>query len=357
MRATTISREVRARHAARLAGLLVLGAILAAGPVAAQGTVAEFYKGKTITVIAASSPGGGIDLFERYLARFMGRHIPGNPSLVVANMPGAGTKVAAKHIYTIAPKDGTVMGTVLSGALFDPIRIEAGKRDYDPLKYNYIGNGNAEALTTVVRTSATVKSLADMVTTEMIVGTPGGGSSVHESTLVTKNILGSRLKVVTGYPGVKEVALAMEKGEVDGMVGLAFSTVRQFFKDYISGAGGVRIIAQNNLAGHPELNKAGIPLSISAARTEADRLALEVYQTQAVLVRVYIMPPGVPSERVEAIRTAFMAAITSREFQAEVEKAGTEAVPQSGEDLTVLVKKMYATPPAIIDRIAKAIEN
>lgn len=346
-----IGRSPAAR--ARLSAIAALP--LAAGQAHAQAPVADFYKGKTVTIIAASSPGGGIDLFARLLARHMPKYTPGAPTMVVANMPGAGTKVAARHIYSAAAKDGTVMGTVLSGALFDPIRVEAAKRDYDPLQYNYIGNGNAEALTTVVRTASAVKSLADMFTTEMIAGTPGGGSSVHESTLVTKNILGAKLKVVTGYPGVKEIALAMDRGEVDGMIGLAFSTARTFFKNYITGAGGVKVIAQNNLGGHPELNKAGVPLAISAAKSEADRKALEVYQTQAVLVRVYIMPPGVPGDRVEAVRKAFMEAVRSPEFQAEIEKSGGEAEPLAGAELTELVKKLYATPPEIIDRIAKAI--
>lgn len=346
-------RRMRSRAAGAWLALASLPVL--AGAAHAQGAAADFYKGKTVTIIAASSPGGGIDLFARLLARHMPKYTPGNPTMVVANMPGAGTKVAARHIYSLAAKDGTVMGTVLSGALFDPIRIEAAKRDYDPLQYNYIGNGNAEALTTVVRTTSPVKSLADMLTTEMIAGTPGGGSSVHESTLVTKNILGARLKVVTGYPGVKEIALAMDRGEVDGMVGLAFSTARTFFKDYITGASGVKVIAQNNLGGHPELNKAGVPLAISAAKSEADRKALEVYQTQAVLVRVYIMPPGVPADRVEAIRKAFMEAVKSPEFQTEIVATGGEADPMAGAELAELMKKLYATPREIIDRIATAI--
>ena len=336
--------------------LLATLTVVACQPAQAQSPATDFYKGRTVTLIAGASAGGGIDLFARYLQRHLGRHIPGNPAVVVTNIPGAGSKVAARNIYAIAPKDGTVMGTVLPGALMEPIRTEAARRDYDPQKFNYIGNGNAEALATILRTDAPAKSLAEMFTREVIIGTPGGGSSVHESAMVSKNILGTHIKVVTGYPGVKEVALAMEKGEVQGMVGLAFTTVRQFWKDYVGGTGGVKVISQDNLAGHPELNKAGIPLSISAARSDADRMAIEVYQAQAVLVRVYVMPPGVPAERVEIMRRAFLDAIRSPEFQAEVEKAGTEAVPESGADVAAVIAKMYATPPEIIARIANAME-
>jgi tripartite-type tricarboxylate transporter receptor subunit TctC len=332
-----------------------LAVLLGITPAAAQ-DAAEFYRGKTITIIAATSAGGGIDMFARQLARHIVKHIPGNPQAVVTNMPGAGTKVAAKHIYAVAPKDGTTMGTVLPGALMEPMRVEAARRDYDPLRFNYIGNGNAEALTTVVRTNSGINSLDDLFTREMIAGTPGGGSSVHESTMMAKNILGYRLRVVTGYPGVREVALAMEKGEVHGMVGLAYSTARQFFPDHLTGEKGIKVIAQDNLAGHPVLNKAGIPLSISRAKTPADKAALELYQSQAVLVRVYIMPPGVPADRVAVMRKAFMDAVTSPEFQADITKANAEAVPQSGEEIQALITRMYASPPELVERVAKAIQ-
>ena len=317
----------------------------------------EFYRGRTMTIIVGASAGGGMDLFARQLARHLGRHMPGSPQVVVTNVPGAGSKVAARNVYAVAPKDGTSMGTVLPGSLMDPIRIEAVRRDYDPLRFNYIGNGNAEALSTVLRTDIGIAGIDDLFAKEMIAGTPGGGSSVHESTMVAKNILGYRLKVVTGYPGVREVGLAMEKGEIHGMVGLAFTTIRQFFPDYLTGAKGFRVIAQDNLAGHPELNKAGVPRSVDKARTPADRQALELYQAQAVLVRVYVMPPGVPADRVAAVRKAFLAAIGSAEFQAEVAKSNSEAVPQSGEEIEALIARMYSSPPELIARVAAATQQ
>ena len=343
------------------AGSAAIGAALAAAavtgaPAAAQ-DAGSFYKGRTVTVIVGASAGGGMDLFARQLARHLGKSIPGSPTVVVANVPGAGSKVAARNIYAVAPKDGTVMGTVLPGALMEPVRIEAAKRDYDPTRFNYIGNGNTEALATVVRTDAAVKTLDDMFTTELVAGTPGGGSSVHESTMVSKNILGTRLKVVTGYPGVREVGLAMEKGEVQAMVGLAYATIRQFFPEHIAGSKGFKVIAQDNLEGHPALNAAGVPLSVSRARSEADRKAMELYQAQAVLVRVYVMPPGVPADRVEVMRKAFMDTIKSREFQDELAKAGTEAEPRPGAEIEALIARMYASPPELIARLAAAMQN
>jgi tripartite-type tricarboxylate transporter receptor subunit TctC len=329
----------------------------AAAPAAAQDAVANFYKGKTLNIVVSVSPGGGIDTFARLMARRIVEHIPGNPQIVVTNMPGAGTKVAAKYLFRVAAKDGTVMGTVLPGALLEPTRIPVSKRDYDPVHFNYIGNGNVEALSTVVRTDAPVKSLDDMYKTELVAGTPGGGSSVHESTMIVKNVLGAKLKVVTGYPGVNQVRLAMQKGEVQGMVGLAFSTVRQFFDDYIGGSKGFKVIAQDNIGGHPILNKAGVPYSISKAKNEADRALIELYQTQASLVRVYIMPPGVPKDRVAAMRKAFIDTIKSKEFQADITKAKAEAIPQTGEEIEALIKKMYASPPELLERLGKAVQG
>jgi tripartite-type tricarboxylate transporter receptor subunit TctC len=322
-----------------------------------QGAVADFYRGKTITTIAGASAGGGIDLFARQLARHLPKHIPGNPQAVVTNMPGAGSKVAAKNIYAVATKDGTVMGTVLPGALMVPMRVEAGKRDYDPLTFNYLGNGNAEALSTVVRTDSGIASIDDLFAREMVAGTPGGGSSVHESTMVAKNLLGMKLKIVTGYPGVKEVGLAMSRGEVQGIVGLAYTTVRQFFPEHLTGAKGFKVIAQDNLAGHPVLNKAGVPLSISRAKSAEIKSALEFYQSQAVLVRVYLMPPGVPAARVAAVRKAFLDAIRSAEFQADVARTGSEAIPQSGEEVEAVIRRMYAAPTDLAARIAAATRN
>ncbi len=326
-------------------------------PAAAQEAVANFYKGKTLNIVVSVPPGGGIDLFARLLARHIVERIPGKPNIIVTNMPGAGTKVAAKYLYRVAAKDGTVMGTVLPGALLEPTRIPIAKRDYDPIQFNYIGNGNVEALATVVRTDAPVKSLEDMYKIQLIVGTPGGGSSVHESTMIVRNVLGAKLKVVTGYQGVNQVRLAMQKGEVQGMVGLAFSTVRKFFPDYVGGSKGFKVIAQDNIGGHPILNKAGAPYSISKAKTAADRALVELYQTQASLVRIYLMPPEVPKERVMAMRRAFIETVKGAPFQADIEKAKAEAIPQTGEEIEALIKKMYASPQDLLDRLGKAVRG
>ena len=298
------------------------------------------------------------DLFGRIVARHLGRFIPGAPQIVVQNVPGAGSLVAAKNLYTIAPKDGTVFATVLPGAFFDPLFApQPGEtRDkYDPTKFNYIGNGNPESLTCVVRDDAPVKTYEDLFTKELVVGTPGGGSTVHLYSVVMKTLVGARLKIVTGYPGVREITLAAQSGEVQGICGLAWSTTKLAFPGAVDGKGGFKVVAQVGATGHPDLDKARIPLTISSARDSRTRAALDVFYSQGMFSRAFMMPPGVPRERVEAVRRAFVDAVRSKPFQEEADKLAMEAQPDTGEALEDVVKKIYDAPPDVIEIIKAAI--
>lgn len=333
-------------------------AIAMLGATAQAQTAADFYKGKTMTIVVGASTGGGVDLFARLVARHLGKHVPGNPTVIVQNMPGAGSLVAAKHLYTIAPKDGTQLASVLPGAFFDPLfNPQPGdSRDkYDPTKFNFIGNGNAESLVCLARTDSPIQKNEDMYEKEFIVGTPGGGSLVHVYTTVLKNLLGAKLKIVTGYPGTKEIVLAVQNGEVQGVCGFAYSSAKLQFPDALEGKNQYRIISQVGSVGHPELDKAHIPLTIDSAKDSATRDALEIFYSQGLYVRAFMMPPGVPKDRVETVRKAFMETIRSPELQDEAAKMMTEAEPNSGEDMEAMVKKVYAASPEVIERIKKAM--
>jgi tripartite-type tricarboxylate transporter receptor subunit TctC len=344
---------------ARLAGVMstaLVAAILAA-PAQAQNS-GDFYKGKTMTIVVGASTGGGVDLFARLVARHLGKHIPGGPSVIVQNMPGAGSLVAAKYLYTIAPKDGTQMASVLPGAFFDPLfNPQPGDSTdkYDPTKFNFIGNGNAESLVCLARTDSPIQKNDDMYEKEFIVGTPGGGSLVHVYTTVLKNLLGAKLKIVTGYPGTKEIVLAVQNGEVQGVCGFAYSSAKLQFPDALEGKNKFRIIAQVGSVGSPELDAAHIPLTIDSAKDKATRDALEIFYSQGLYVRAFMMPPGAPKDRVDLVRKSFMETIHSPELQEEAAKMMTEAEPNSGEDMEAMVKKVYAGSPEIIERIKKAM--
>lgn len=350
-----ISIVSRACAAAALcAGLFMASTV----PGHAQDAVAAFYKGKTITMNVGASVGGGVDLFARLVARHLGKYIPGQPTIVVQNMPGAGSLVAAKHLYTLAPKDGTVMASVLPGAIFDPLfnpQPGDSKDKYDPTKFSFIGNGNAESLVCLSRNDSPIHTNEDMYEKEFIVGTPGGGSLVHVYTTVLKTLLNAKLKIVTGYPGTKEIVLAVQNGEVQGVCGFSYSSAKLQFPGAIEGKDGFKIIAQVGSVGYPELDRAKIPLTIDSAKDKDTREALEVFYSQGMYVRAFMMPPGVPKDRVEALRKAFLEAIRSDALQEEAAKMMTDAEPNSGQDMETMVAKVYSAPTPVIERIKKAM--
>ena len=354
-------RTAKNTHARTISRTCLAGmsaAVLVSGLSVAQAEEEPFYKGKTITLVVGASAGGGVDLFARLVARHLGKFVPGNPAFVVQNMPGAGSLVAAKHLYTIAPKDGTHMASVLPGAFFDPLfnpKPGDSREKYDPTKFNFIGNGNAESLVCVSREDSPIKTSADMYDKEFVVGTPGGGSLVHVYTTVLKNLLHAKLKIVTGYPGTKEIVLAVRTGELQGVCGFAYSSAKLEFPGSLQGKNGYRIIAQVGSKANPELAKAGVPLTMDAAKDKATRDALEIFYSQGIYVRAFMLPPGVPKDRVEILRKAFIQAIESKALQEEAAKLQTDADPNTGEEMEAMVQKVYAAPPAVIETIKKAM--
>lgn len=196
----------------------------------AQDSVADFYKDKRITLMIGASAGGGVDLFGRLIGKHMGRFVPGNPGFNVTNVPGAGSLTAALNLYSLAPKDGTFMAEVLPGAFTQPLMqptLAGGRAAYDPTKFSFVGNGNAETIICVARLDSGVTKFEDVFARELIVGTPGGGSTVHEHSVVLKEVMGAKFKLVTGYPGTREIVLALERGEIGGICGFSFATAKQ----------------------------------------------------------------------------------------------------------------------------------
>lgn len=338
-----------------LAASVVLG--WAAAPVSAQGsdTVASFYRDKTVTIIIGSTPGGGTDLYGRLLARHMAKHIPGNPRIVPQNLPGAGSIVATAHLYSAAPRDGTVFGSALAGAILDPL-MAAGARKYEPVRFGFVGNANLETQVCVVRRDAQVKKFEDIFTTELIVGGSGPGSALLLYPLFLKNIFAAKVKLVAGYPGSREISLAILKGEVQGTCGLNLSTAKAQFQDLLNHPE-LQVLVQEDVAPHAELRKAGVPLAGDFLKSEDDRRVAEVFYVQSQINRVFFAPPEVPAERLEALRKAFMATIADKDMQAEAAKASLELDATPGDTVQALVSRIYDTPPAIIERIRRATES
>ena len=259
--------------------------------------VAPFYKGKTITIVVGSSPGGGYDLYGRMIARHIGKHIPGNPSVVVNNMPGAASNVAAAYIYNVAPKDGTVIGALFMGAVVDPLFGNRPRPTHDMSKFNYIGNANKDVYVCLIRADAPVKNFAEALEKELIVGGTAEGASTRDFPELLKSLLGAKFKIVAGYQGSTQVNLAMERGEVQGGCGQSWSSVSATraaaFKD-----GTIKVLAQEDTEGYPALNKQGVPLTRDFAKTDEQRRILDLVYSQTVFGRPYVVAPEVPKERV-----------------------------------------------------------
>ena len=334
-----------------LAGVSMAFACLSAQ---AQDAVAGFYKGKTVTIVVGSSPGGGYDLYGRLIARFMGRHIPGNPTVIVQNMPGAASNVAAGYVYNIAPKDGTVIGAIFMGAVVDPLFGDVKRMTHDTSKFNYIGNANSDAYVCLVRTDAPVKTLADAFDKELVVGASAEGASTRDFPTLLKNILGAKFKVVAGYPGTREINLALEKGEVQGACGETWSSVAATYPNWFK-TNLVKPLVQESNVGYPELDQMGVPLTRDFAKTAEQKQILELVYSQTTFGRPYVVAPGVPQERVDALRKAFMDTMTDPDLVAEAKRINVDAGPIAGDELQKLIAKVYATPSDIVEKAKAAM--
>lgn len=334
--------------------LAALCATTFAPPALAQDQVAAFYKGKTVIVVAGSSAGGGVDIYARLVARHLSKHIPGNPTVVVQNMPGAGSLGAARNLYTVAPKDGTQIGTVLSGALFDPLMSGHGLEQYDPTKFNYIGNANQDSIVCVVRRDAPVQDYRQVFEKELLIGGTGPGSSLVDYPVVEKNLLGVKLKLIAGYKGSNEISLAIQQKELQGICGLLWSSAKVQYPDVLKSDGYVRVLVQEDAKANPEIAKLGAPLITSFAKDPAIKSVLDVYYQQGALSRPFMAPPGVPAERVAALRQAFMDTLNDPELRADATKQRSDVAPQTGEEVEAAVRKIYATPAAQMDVLRKA---
>lgn len=333
---------------------LAAGAIAAAtiGHAAAQ-DAAAFYKGKTVTIIAGSASGGGVDIYARLLGRHFTKHIPGNPSVVVQNMPGAGSLAAARHMYALAPKDGTAMAVVLSTALFDPLMSGADLSSYDPRKFIFLGNANVDTSVCITRKDANVQSYADLYEKELVVGGTGPGSALVDYPVMEKHILGVKLKLIAGYKGSNEVSLAIARNEVQGVCGLLWSSAKQQYPDVMKPESQVKVLVQQDTKSLPALKAAGVPLIMDFARSERQKQAMEIFLQQGSISRPFFLPPGAPADRVAVLRKAFMEVVNDSELRAEAEKASLDVMPQTGDDVQALVAKLYAAPPELVAELRK----
>ena len=328
-------------------------AALTAAPLAWGQAAPDFYRGKTVDLQIGYSVGGGYDVYARMLAPFMAKHIPGNPSIVPKNMEGAGSLRLANWLYNVGPKDGTAFGTIGRGTGFDPLFGHRGAQ-FDGGKFTWIGSANDEVSVCVVWNGRTkIAKFEDLLTTPLTVGGTSAAADTDQFPLVMNGVLGTKMKVVTGYPGGNDVNLAMERGEVDGRCGWSWSSVRSTRPQWLAEKK-VTILVQ--LALHKHADLPDTPVIIDLAKTDEQRQILKLIFARQALGRPFLAPPGIPAARAEALRTAFMDTMRDKDFLAEAEKAQLEITPVDGAGVQKLVANLYQSPPAVVKKAAELLK-
>ena len=337
-------------HRAAVAGVVVVG--LSAGPAAAD-EVADFYKGKTFTIVVGHEVGTGFDIYGRTLQRHLGRHIPGNPIIVVQNMVGASGINAANWLYNIAPKDGTVVATFVHTVPFEPLMGNAAAR-FDPAKYTWIGNMEESVAVCGVSKAAGIARFDDMRTKEAIFGATGATGPLVKSALAVKNLLGVRMKVVSGYQGSASVKIAIQRGEVQGICGLPMSTITAFWRDDYESGNFKPIIQLSGRKGQEGLKD--VPHVDDYAKSEDDRQVYGlIFGTQA-LGRIYVSPPAMPAARKAALRSALLATMKDPQFIADAAKTQIDISPMTGEEVEAFIARLSAAAPAVVERAKQAFK-
>lgn len=311
---------------------------------------ADFYKGKTISLVVSSSAGGGYDMLARAISRHLPKHIPGSPIVAVRNMPGAGGIVATNFIYNVAPKDGLTIGGVQNNTPFEPL-LGTKEADYDPKKFNWLGSPSYETGLLIAWNTVPVTTVDDVRKKEITVSSSGANSTPSFYARLLTDLLGLKLKIVVGYPGQNESFIAMERGEVDGYPSIFWSSLSSTRPDWIRDKK-VKFIVQ--YGPEKEAGAGNTPTVQEFLTKEDDKLLLDAAIAPLALGRPYLMPPGVPADRVALMQKAMAATFVDPDFLAEAEKLNLGVnVPRSAEQTRIIVEKAYATPPAIVERLRR----
>jgi tripartite-type tricarboxylate transporter receptor subunit TctC len=330
-------------------GLALIG--LASPPLAANEDVAAFYKGKTIRLVVGVGVGSGYDINARLLARYMAAHIPGQPTIVVQNQPGAGSLTMTNQLYASGPFDGTVIGASFNGMPTAP-QLQPGAARFDPNKIIWLGSTNRETQVTYVWHTAPVQRFTDVANTETLMGAQAPGSTQYDFPMLVNAMFGYKFKVIKGYEATPKIHLAMERGEVHGTIA-NWSTLKAINLSWVTDKK-IRMLVQWALKKSPELPE--VPLIFDFARNEEDRQTLRFAVARLEYGRPFFLPPNTPPDRVQALRRAFDATMKDPAYRAEAERIKIEVDPLSGEQVAELVAQVSRTPPALVERVRKAIE-
>jgi tripartite-type tricarboxylate transporter receptor subunit TctC len=337
--------------AAKAAVLISAALCLMSPPCSAQDAVADFYRGKQINLVVSTGPGGSASLYGQAVARHMGRHLPGHPAIIVQHAPGAGGLVATNAAYAVAPRDGSAIYTTSRTVPLDPL-IGNKAAKFDGRQFNWIGTANVEYTTCISWHTAPVKTLADAFVKELVVGGYGDGVATVFPRAVNK-LAGTKFKVITGYQGSPQILLAMERGEIEGFCAIGWTYLKLRKPDWLREKK-INLLYQMALEKHPDIPD--VPAILDHAKTPEDRKAFEFLFAPQEMGRPFFAPPGVPAERVAALRSAFERTLHDPQFLAEADKMGLEIQHRGGEHVQAVVERIYAAPPEVIARAKAAAE-
>ncbi len=334
------------RYARSISALSTLGL---AAVIAAPGYAADFYRGKDVELTIGANPGGGYDGYARLTARFVAKHIPGTPTIVPRNRPGAGSRRALAWMLAKAKRDGTVFGAFFPSSLVDPL-IRPKRSKYDVTKFNFLGSVNKTARQCIARKDAGVKKFSDLFNEELTIGATARGGSTRDFAVMLNKIIGTKFKVISGYRGSKGIMLAVERGEVQGLCGYAWSSLKKAKPHWAKGEE-VNIFVTFTMEPHKPMEALGAEPIWKFLKTTRQRQIVEFFVKQQEFGRPYVAPPEVPAERVAILRNALKATWDSTEFRKGADKIGLDVNPISGPQIAKLLKELYALPKDLVKEI------
>ena len=323
-----LSRPMRIAAGIAVGAGLLLSSLAQAAPAR---TPAEFYRGRTMFVIIGYPPGGGYDLYARMLAQHMGRHIPGNPTMIPQNMPGAGSLKAANYLFQVAAKDGSVIGTFARGLGSAPL---IGQANFDSTKFSWIGSITKDTSLCISWAASPIKSWNDVMVKQFTFGGEGADADPDIYAKLYKNVFGAKIRLASGFPGTSNIALGMQRGEVQGMCGISWSTIKSQHPDWMRDKK-IHLLIQAAPTKDPELPQ--VPTADEIARTPEQRQVLDFVQASQIMARPFTAPPGIPADRKAALRAAFDATMKDPVFLADAKRLMVDVRPVTGAEIDALV--------------------
>jgi tripartite-type tricarboxylate transporter receptor subunit TctC len=335
---------------------LVLAAAIALGAGMSIAAAADFYAGKTVNFIVGTDVTGGFSIYGRLIARHLGRHIPGQPTVVFKSMPGAGGTTAGTYLARMAPRDGTTIGALTPNAIVGRLFDDGGSASFDPTKMIYLAGAERGTRLCMSWHASRIKSFVTALQQPAIIGATAAGGPTREYAAWHKHANGAKFEIVSGYRGPGDLFLAMERGEIDGVCGLDWTALKSQQPDWLRDRKLI-LLVQDGIEADPELTALGVPQPWSYMKDPIDRQAVELMVGfEQAFGKAYLLPPEVPDQQVATLRRAFAAVLRDPELLAEADKQRIKITPQAGEQVQDVVRALYTSPRLVVERLKKIIE-